>query len=85
MSCSEFVFSDTLLDLGFCSPQLDASSRLGAPVSCERSLGDEHRKRTLPLQLGRTLFMAFFLHHGSLVTLNGAYTFSFFVETSIRP
>ncbi len=52
MSCAEFVSPDALLDLGFCSPRLDASSRLGAPVSWEMSLGDEHRNGILPLQLG---------------------------------
>ena len=52
MSSSEFVCPDALLDLGFCSPRLDASLQLGAPVSWEMSLGDEHRNRTLPLQLG---------------------------------
>ncbi len=52
MSSSEFVSPEALLDLGFCSPRLDASLRLGAPVSWEMSLGDEHRNRTLPLQLG---------------------------------
>ena len=59
MSCAEFVFSDALLDLGFCCPLLDTSSRLGAPVSWEMSLGDEHRNRTLPLQLGHFSWLSF--------------------------
>ncbi len=55
MSCSEFVSSspDTLLDLGFCSPRLDASLRFGAPVSWEMSLGDE------PLQLRHFSWLSF--------------------------
>ncbi len=50
--CSKFVSPDALLELGFCSPQLHTSLRLGAPDSWEMSLGDVHRNRTLPLQLG---------------------------------
>ena len=36
MSCSEFVSPDTLLDLGFCIPWLEASSQLGAYFGLER-------------------------------------------------
>ena len=52
--CAEFVSPDALLDLGFWSRWLETPSRLGAPVSWEMSLGDEHRNRTLQLQLGHT-------------------------------
>ncbi len=57
---SFIVSPDALLDLGFCSQRLDASSRLGAPVGWEVSLGDEHMNRTL-LFTAWTLFMAFLL------------------------
>ncbi len=59
MSSSEFVSPDALLDLESCSLQLDASSQLGAPVSWEMSLGDEHRNRTLLLQFGHFSWLFF--------------------------
>ncbi len=59
MSSSEFVSSDALLDLGFCSPRLDALLQLGVPVRWEMSLGDDHRNQTLPLQLGHFSWLSF--------------------------
>ncbi len=81
MSSSEFVSPDALLDLGFCSPWLDASSRLGAPVSWEMSLGDEHRNRSLLLQLGHFSWLSFIttgLRPPANHPLNGARTFANF-------
>ncbi len=83
MSFSEFVSPDALLDLGFCSPQLDASSRLEAPVSWEMSLGDEHRNWTLPLQLGHFSWLSFIitsLRPPANHPLNGAHTFANFLQ-----
>ena len=81
MSSSEFVSPDALLDLGFCSPRLDASSWLGAPVSWEMSLGDEHRN--LPLQLGPFSWLSFVttgLQPPANHPLNGAHTFAIFCK-----
>ena len=89
MSSSEFVSPDALLDLEFYSPWLDASLRLGAPVSWEMSLGDEHRNRTLPLQLGHFSWLSFIttgLWLPANHPLNGAHTFAiFFVKPPFSP
>ncbi len=88
MSSSEFVFPDALLDLGYCSPQLNTSSRLGAPVSWEMSLGDEHRNQTLPLQLGHFSWLSFIttgLWPPANHPLNGARTFAIFCKNLHSP
>ena len=77
MSGPEFVFPDSLLELGFCSPRLDTSSRLGAPVSLEMSLGDEHRRP----KLGHFLCLSFIttgLWPSGNHPFNGAHTFANF-------
>ncbi len=82
MSSSEFVSPDALLDLGFCSPWLDASLRLGAPVYWEMSLGDEHRNPTLPLQLGHFSWLSFIntgLWPPANHSVNGAHIFANFL------
>ena len=88
MSCAEFVSPDALLDLEFCSPQLDASLRLGAPVSWEMVLGDEHRNGILPLQLGH-FYCLFSITMGlsppAKHPLNGAHTFASFCKNLHLP
>ncbi len=86
-SCSEFVSPDILLDLGFCSPRLDTLLQLGAPVSGEMSLGDEHRSWTLPLQLGHFSWLSFLtrgLWPPANHPLNGVLLF-FFVKPPLAP
>ncbi len=88
MPCTEFVSPDTLLDVGFCSPQLDTSLRLEAPVSWEMSLRDEHRNRTLLLQLGHFSWLFFQCHRSSATSkssVEGALTFANLCKTSICP
>ncbi len=78
-SCSEFAPPDTLLDLRFCGPPFDASLRFGARFSWEMSLGDEHRNRTLPLQLGHISWLSSIttgLRPPANLLLNGARTFA---------
>ena len=80
-------YHDALLDLGFCSPRLDTSSWVGAPVSWEMSLGDKHRNRTLPLQLGHFSWLSFIttgLRPPANHPLKEARTFANFHKTSIR-